>query len=75
MTNTKYLLTDPAVNSIDRSFGNTDIGREGMLQVIGRHKCNRICKDIGLEDNHNYNKKLTVVYNSTSKRLSHTSGI
>jgi hypothetical protein len=31
VTGTKYLLTDPAVNSIDRYFGNTDLGREGMF--------------------------------------------
>ncbi len=31
VTETKFLLTDPAVNSIDQSFGNTDMGKKGML--------------------------------------------
>jgi len=70
-----YLLTDPAVNSRSQAFGNTDCGINGMREVLGRHKCNRICIDIGLENNTNYNKYLTPVYNSTSKRRSHTSGI
>jgi hypothetical protein len=37
---TMYFLTDPAVNSLDKRFGNTDMGREGILLVLGLHKCN-----------------------------------
>jgi hypothetical protein len=75
ITHDKYLLIDPAVNSLDKRFENTDCGKKGMIEVLGRHKCNRIFKDIGLEDNSNYDARLRVVYNSTSKRMSHTSGI
>jgi hypothetical protein len=30
LTGNKYYLTDPAVNSIDQSFGNTDMGKKGI---------------------------------------------
>lgn len=44
----KYQLTDPACNSVDRLFGNTDMGSDGIKKFIGRHKCNEICKAMGL---------------------------
>lgn len=63
------------MNSLNQMFGNTDMGKKGMIEVLSRHKCNRICKKIGLDDNTNYDKRFPVVLNSTSKRRSHTNGI
>jgi len=71
----KYFLTDPAVNSIDNRFGNTDIGKIGIQLVMKRHRCTNLCKKIGLENNGSYDPTLKPVFNSTTQRHSHTYGI
>ena len=71
----KYILTDPAINSRSRSFDNTDMGLDGINEILSRHKCNMICKDLDLKNNKKYNPDLQPVWNSTSKRRSHTTGI
>jgi hypothetical protein len=44
----KFILTDPAINSIKQIYGNTDISCDGIESIISRHKCNKICRDFGL---------------------------
>lgn len=71
----KYLLTDPAVNSLDKRFGNTDMGVDGILQVLGTHKCNSLCKKLLLPNNDKFNPEIKRITNSTTHRRSHTYGI
>lgn len=42
-TDNEYILTDPAICSLSRSFGLTDLGYEGILSFFKQHKCNPIC--------------------------------
>lgn len=46
----KYILTDPAIHSSGREFGPTDLGETGMCRVLGRHNCNRLCRELGLNN-------------------------
>ena len=72
------MLTDPAVNSIDYSYGNTDCGPHGIQQILMRHRCNKICRAIGLPDNQiSSTNTINVpdVIKPETKRRSHTSGI
>ena len=39
-----YFLTDPAILSVDNSYGPTDRGVEGMFMFFYNHKCNEFCK-------------------------------
>ena len=47
---TRYILTDPAIHSVDETFGLTDCGATGMYKVLTGHNCNQICKQLQLED-------------------------
>mmetsp|Transcript_89949 Transcript_89949/g.226915 ORF Transcript_89949/g.226915 Transcript_89949/m.226915 type:complete len:280 (+) Transcript_89949:41-880(+) len=38
-----YLLTDPAVHSLDQEFGATDGGLEAMKSFFSRHRCSHLC--------------------------------
>ena len=38
------VLTDPVIHSTTKSYGNTDLGVNGMLTFMHRHKCNKYCK-------------------------------
>ena len=41
-----YELTDPAVQSINREYGPTDLGCYGLLAFLIRHKCNKFCREL-----------------------------
>ena len=42
-------LTDPAIHCTDLTrFGRTNLGESGMKGFFSRHKCNGICKQMGL---------------------------
>ncbi len=43
-----YLLTDPAIHSVEREFGFKDLGITGMEVVLAGHTCNEICRALGL---------------------------
>lgn len=43
-----YQLTDPAINSVSRSYGLTDLGQEGISQFFATHQCNYTCLSLGL---------------------------
>lgn len=38
------VLTDPAIHSIDRRYGPTDMGAKGISTFFHHHKCNEFCK-------------------------------
>ncbi|KAL3842986.1 hypothetical protein ACJMK2_020954 [Sinanodonta woodiana] len=49
-TKRKYVLTDPAVHSLEQIYGMTDLGVVGMELVLANHNCNRLCRKLGLEN-------------------------
>lgn len=46
----KYMLTDPAIHSLDGRFGGTDLGVVGMERFFENHECNVICDTLKLEN-------------------------
>ncbi|XP_068697515.1 alpha-protein kinase vwkA-like isoform X1 [Montipora capricornis] len=46
----EYKLTDPAIHSVNREFGITDMGVIGMENVLAHHSCNDICRQLGLQN-------------------------
>ncbi|CDW77784.1 elongation factor 2 [Stylonychia lemnae] len=50
--NFKFVLTDPLMHSFKKNqFGKTDHGQEdGMTKWFKTHKCNEICKKLGLNN-------------------------
>jgi hypothetical protein len=44
-----YLLTDPAIISRNGRYGMTDLGKAGMSKWFSQHKCNSMCKLLGLD--------------------------
>lgn len=55
-----YMITDPAIHSLDQIHGPTDLGVVGMEKFFGGHKCNFMCQELGLSTN-------PVPYNPSSK--------
>lgn len=49
-------LSDPQVLSADCSFGAGDLGQEGMARFFASHRCNGLCRKLGLhaEQNHQF---------------------
>jgi len=47
----EYLITDPCIHSLDQIHGPTDLGVVGMEMFFNGHKCNVICKELGLSKN------------------------
>lgn len=43
--NNKYILTDPAVQSVNMAFGGADLGACGIMIFLLKHKHNNICKN------------------------------
>ena len=39
----KYMLTDPAINSMKGVYGDTDCGEEGIIKFFENHKCSTLC--------------------------------
>jgi len=38
------ILTDPILMSMTRSYGPTDLGKEGITTFFARHVCGRYCR-------------------------------
>ncbi|KAJ1413582.1 kinase-like domain-containing protein [Ochromonadaceae sp. CCMP2298] len=38
------IITDPVINSADKSFGCTDLGPEGISSFFSRHECGEFCR-------------------------------
>jgi len=45
-----FTLTDPVINhsSSSKKYGKTDKGRTGIKEFFSTHKCNPICRQLGL---------------------------
>ncbi|CAG8547970.1 10919_t:CDS:1 [Scutellospora calospora] len=43
-----YELTDSAINSVYNLFGRTNLGTQGINNVINRHQCNSFCSKLNL---------------------------
>ena len=39
-----FVITDPVVMSVDREYGPTDLGAEGIATFFARHQCNEYCR-------------------------------
>ena len=46
----EFGLTDPCINCKEPRFGNTNMGDVGIDEFFRTHKCNRICKQMGLKE-------------------------
>ena len=40
----KYILTDPAICSVHRDFGMTDVSEDGIRSFFASHQCTDLCK-------------------------------
>ena len=38
-----YVLTDPVICSVEKAFGATDLGLDGIENFFGYHRCNHLC--------------------------------
>lgn len=43
--NGKYILTDPAIQSVEKKYAGSDIGCYGLIVFLATHKHNDICKN------------------------------
>jgi len=55
-----YMITDPAIHSLDQIHGPTDLGVAGIERFLAGHRCNAICQELGLWRN-------PVPYNPSTK--------
>ena len=46
----QFGLTDPCINCKEPRFGNTNMGDVGIGEFFRTHKCNQICKQMGLNE-------------------------
>jgi hypothetical protein len=44
----EYLFTDPQIHGTLRRWGKGDLGREGMRMFFTAHRCNDVCRLLGL---------------------------
>ncbi|XP_062513152.1 alpha-protein kinase vwkA-like [Corticium candelabrum] len=47
-----YELTDPAIHSLNRLYGMTDLGQRGMDAFFDSHQCNELCYGLSLPAGH-----------------------
>ena len=43
--NNKFYLTDPACQSLEMKYGESDLGVQGLIKFLLYHKCNDICRE------------------------------
>jgi hypothetical protein len=43
-TDDRYILTDPAICSVQQAFGITDLGEDGIRSFFADHECTELCK-------------------------------
>jgi len=46
-----YMITDPGIQSLDQIHGPADLGLVGMEKIFQGHKCNFMCRELGLWKN------------------------
>jgi hypothetical protein len=42
--------TDPQLHSVDEAYGRADRGEHGFARFFKTHKCNFLCKELGLPE-------------------------
>ena len=63
----EYILTDPVINSIDGRFGNTDLGKDGIISCILSFKMSQKSDDDRFQNNSN---SLPIEINKKSIKIS-----
>ena len=65
-----YLLTDPAICSADREFGESDLGQAGINSFFRNHTCNEWCRHLDIEyETPSYTSCHVATRRSTSRDL------
>ena len=54
--NNFYELTDPAVQSVNQEYGNTDLGILGLVKFLINHKHNELCEQLTWPDDEKIEK-------------------
>ena len=65
----KFRLTDPVVHSNEgekAKFGRTDRGQHGIVDFFKSHKCNGLCKCLGLPHNYEFDERARAALESNS---------
>lgn len=52
----EFGLTDPCINCKEPRFGNTNMGDVGIGEFFRTHRCNSVCKVMGLNEITTYKK-------------------
>lgn len=47
-----YIYTDPQLHSVDKSYGRADRGEVGIEKFFATHKCNDVCRHLGLKESY-----------------------
>lgn len=68
--NDNYELTDPAVQSINKEYGDLDLGPSALINFVFTHKHNEFCKDLPWpnEEDMKKIKKLMLITNQTLEK-------
>ena len=56
-------FTDPAIHSVEKVFGDTDVGKYGIYKFFKTHECNIFCEQLNL----NNTSKIVRDYKQTKK--------
>ena len=70
-----YELTDPAVQSINREYGEADLGTYGLLAFLVRHKHNQYCKDLPWPKDEEFQRLSNEISNLDIKKIGKTTFI
>lgn len=57
-----YVLTDPAVQSIDKEYGEGDLGICGLILFLYKHKHNEYCRDLPWPSDKQFKKIKEIVH-------------
>ena len=65
-----YELTDPAVQSINKEYGDSDLGPSALINFVYTHKHNEFCKDLPWPNENGIKKikKLMLITNPTLEK-------
>jgi hypothetical protein len=44
-----YVFTDPAILSTSETYGDTDLGHQGICNWFAAHECNSYCRHLGID--------------------------
>lgn len=70
-----YVLTDPAIHTLDRErfkLTETNLGKEGFKFFFATHECNSICRSLGLKSDRAMIKSGNYEFRKTWPRMDNT---